>query len=298
MRVETLKSQAKIAYRSVVGPRLYEKLEFWRHVGYWPDLDNPHTFNEHICARKFRPCAQAQIFADKLTVREFVRSRVGDEVLTHVYYCGDRPDCIDFAALPSKFVVKGTHGSGPELRALIWNKSVISQSELIDIGSRILRRRCGPEVNESWYAKIPSRLMIEEMLLKDGTIPPDFKFYVFAGQALYVQVIDGRYTETPRSRFYDRQWRAQPFTRERFGEPLDLPRPATLDEMVSVAEALVAGCEFVRVDLYSVGQRIAFGELTLAPGAGWIPFRPARYDAILGSHWPCWPEKMHTKPMC
>jgi hypothetical protein len=98
-------------------------------------------------------------------------------------------------------------------------------------------------------------------------------------------VIDGRHGETPRSRFYDRNWHAQPFTREAFGQALDLSRPANLDKMVRVAEALGAGFEFIRVDLYSVGQRVVFGELTLAPGAGWIPFRPASYDATLGNHW-------------
>lgn len=293
MRIERLKSQAKIAYRGVVGPLLYEKLEFWRHVGYWPNLKNPRTFNEYLCARKFRPLSQAPIFADKLAVREFVRSRVGDDVLTQIYYSGDRPDRIDFAALPSRFVLKGTHGSGPELRALVWDKSALSQRELCDLGWRILRRRCGPEVNEWWYTEIPPRLMIEEMLLKDGAIPPDFKFYVFAGQALYIQVIEGRHSKTRRSRFYNRDWRAQPFTREGSGETFDLVQPPNLNEMVSVAEALGAGSEFIRVDLYSVGERIVFGELTLAPGAGWVPFRPATYDVVLGGHWP---EEKQTKP--
>jgi TupA-like ATPgrasp len=286
MRIDRLKSRAKIAYRSVVGPRLYEKLEFWRHVGYWPNLDNPRTFNERVCARKFRPLAQAPILADKLAAREFVRSRVGDEVLTRLYYAGDRPDRIDFAALPSRFVLKGAHGSGPELRAFVWDKSALSQKELCDLGWRMLRRRCGPEVNEWWYSEIPSRLMVEEMLLEGGAIPPDYKFYVFAGQALYVQVIGGRHGRTPHSRFYDSDWRAQPFMRESHGEASDFERPSNLSEMVSVAEALGTGSEFVRVDLYSVGRRVVFGELTLAPGAGWVPFRPANYDFVLGGHWP------------
>jgi len=293
MRIERLKSQAKIAYRSVVGPRLYEKLEFRRHLGYWPNLDNPRTFNERVCARKFRPPSQAPVFADKLAVREFVRSRVGDEVLTRLYYSGDRPDRIDYAALPTRFVLKGTHGSGPELRAFIWDKSALSRKALCDLGWRILRRRCGLEVNEPWYTELPSRLMIEEMLLEDGQIPPDYKFYVFAGQALYVQVIDGRHSETPHSRFYDRNWCIQPFMREGYGEAFDFERPPNLSELVSVAEALGADSEFVRADLYSVGGRVVFGELTLAPGAGWVPFSPPRYDNILGGHWP---DKRQTKP--
>jgi hypothetical protein len=286
MWADHLKSDAKVAYRHLVGPWLYERLEFRRHLGYWPNLDNPQTFNEKICARKFRPFPQAATLVDKLTVRDFVTRRIGDEYLTQLYYSGDCPKSVDYAALPSKFVLKGTHGGGRSLRILVRDKSLLSRRRLISVARRILNRRCGPEVNEWWYAQITPRIVIEEMLVEeDGSIPIDFKFYVFNGVARYVQVIDGRHSETTRSRFYDRHWRAQPFTRGSFGDALDLERPSNLSEMLSIAEALGAGCDFIRVDLYSVGQRVVFGELTLAPGAGWTPFRPAAYDLILGGEW-------------
>lgn len=292
-----LKSYAKIAYRSLVGARLYEKLEFRRHLGYWPNLDDPQTFNEKLCARKFHGFPAAPILADKLAVRDFVTSRVGSEFLTLLYYGGASPESVDYAALPSRFVLKGTHGSGPDLRALIWDKSILSRRKFITIALRILRRRCGPEVNEWWYAQITPRLLIEEMLLEaDGSIPPDFKFYVFDGIALYVQVVDARHDDAPRSRFYDREWQPQPFERESFDNTLELARPPNLSEMLSVAEALAVGLDFVRVDLYSIRGRIVFGELTLAPGAGWIPFRPAVYDYILGQHWSSLPLNHNGKP--
>lgn len=52
-----------------------------------------------------------------------------------------------------------------------------------------------------------------------------------------------------------------------------------------MAEALGRDFDFMRVDLYSIRARTVFGEMTLAPGAGWIPFLPQGYDAVLGSHW-------------
>jgi hypothetical protein len=280
-----LKSHAKVAYRGLLGSCLYEKLEFRRHLGYWPNLDNPQTFNEKICARKFRPFPKATILADKIAVRDFVTSRIGSEFLTRLYYRGDCPKAIDYAALPPQFVLKGAHGSGPGMRVLVRNKSLLSKRRFVSLASRILRRRCGPEVNEWWYEHITPRILIEEMLLEEnGSIPADLKFYVFNGVARYVQVIDGRH-ELPRSGFYDRDWLPQPFTREVFSRPLEVGRPPRLNQMFEVAEALAAGFDFVRVDLYAVRRRIIFGEMTLAPGAGWIPFRPAIYDRILGQCW-------------
>ena len=222
---------------------------------------------------------------DKLAVRDYVASRVGAEFLTRLYYGGDRPEDLDYEALPPQFVLKGTHGSGPDLRALVWDKSKLSRHRFIGLASRILRRRGGPEVNEWWYTQVPPRLLIEEMLLEaDGTIPSDYKCYVFNGTVRYVQVIDGRH-DAPRSRFYDRDWQPQPFVREGAGSFLDVERPGNLSKLIVVAENIASDLELVKIDLYSMGGQIIFGEMTLAPGAGWIPFRPAAYDRFMGQCW-------------
>ena len=90
----------------------------------------------------------------------------------------------------------------------------------------------------------------------------------------YVQVIDGRH-DAPRSRFYDRDWQPQPFVREGAGSFLDAERPGNLSKLIVVAENIASDLEFVKVDLYSVGGKIIFGEMTLAPLSSVIPFRPA-----------------------
>ena len=38
--------------------------------------------------------------------------------------------------------------------------------------------------------------------------------------------------------------------------------------MVDIARELSRGIDFVRVDLYGIGDRIFFGEMTFTPGAG------------------------------
>jgi len=56
--------------------------------------------------------------------------------------------------------------------------------------------------------------------------------------------------------------------------------------MREVAETLAAGFDFLRVDLYCVrDERVVFGELTFAPGAGWNQLRPKPGALYMGSFW-------------
>ncbi len=52
--------------------------------------------------------------------------------------------------------------------------------------------------------------------------------------------------------------------------------------MLDVAAKLAAQFPFVRVDLYSIGNRIYFGELTFTPGSGLVRFNPKSADLELG----------------
>ena len=58
--------------------------------------------------------------------------------------------------------------------------------------------------------------------------------------------------------------------------------------MVEVAEALSKGVDFVRVDLYQVGERVVFGELTNYPAAGLQAMTPEHVFSELGRSWNPW----------
>jgi hypothetical protein len=55
--------------------------------------------------------------------------------------------------------------------------------------------------------------------------------------------------------------------------------------MIALAERLSQGTDFVRVDLYSLPDRIVFGELTSYPAGGYSPFYPGHYNKIFGQPW-------------
>ena len=63
------------------------------------------------------------------------------------------------------------------------------------------------------------------------------------------------------------------------------PPPDGLVSLVSTAEKLGADFDFIRVDLYLVGDKVFLGEMTPYAIGGIEPFDPRGADAWLGSFW-------------
>lgn len=275
----------KVALRTVTTPLLFERVNMFRCLGYWPHLRKPRSFNEKIVHRKmFAPLANAALLADKLAVRDLVAARCGDSVLSRLYGVYHSPADVPLESLPGPCVIKANNGTGkvvfcdgpvadPERR-----KGIVKDLEgLYDLD--FIRF-----THEGWYRDISPRIMVEERLQTTaGEIPSDYKFYVFHGVARFVHVDRNRFSGLKR-RIYDMDWNPMPYAK---GVPLaDLePAPPNLAKMISVAEAMGKGTDFVRVDLYDLGDRVVFGEVTLAPGAGFSRFWPSSVDFEWGRLW-------------
>jgi hypothetical protein len=271
--------------QSVIGDVLKEKIEHSLKTGYWPNIRNPRSFNEHILHRKlFTDNDLYSTVADKWAVREYVRDRIGDEILNEVYHVTDDPSTIPFADLPNEFVIKPTHSSG---RTIIVDEKESRNYEAIrSTCEKWLSHDFGEQKNEYWYSDIPPQIIIERRLpAEDGEVPLDYKFFTFNGRVELIDVDSDRYSEH-KIRFFDRQWEPQDF---RFcGYPLGdiVEQPERLDEMIKMAEDLAAEFEFARVDLYyTEDDEIIFGEITLAPEAGYGRFEPIKKDFEIGEFW-------------
>ncbi|MGB9961591.1 ATP-grasp fold amidoligase family protein [Halobacterium sp. MBLA0001] len=270
----------------IISPKNHEKLMAAPVLGYWPKLDEPRSFNEKIISRKLSG-ENSSVFSkvsDKYAVREYVEETVSTDILTELYFVGDDPNEIPFDDLPNRFVVKATHGSGMAI--------VVNEKQEQDFDS--IRMECeswletsyGTKSREYWYESIPPQIVIEEYIPDpNNSVPRDFKFYVFNGRAEFVHVDFNRFSGNRSRRFFDREWRPYNF---RLDYPLGpvIDEPERLNDMIEIAEKLGDGFEFVRVDLYHTSEnRIYFGELTLAPGAGTETFYPIDWDFELGSYW-------------
>lgn len=105
---------------------------------------------------------------------------------------------------------------------------------------------------------------------KEWIAPVDYKVYCYHGKATYILVCIGREKGGhPKFYFMDRNWELMIFGRDAKENPdISIPKPACFDKMMECAEKLSKPFPFVRVDFYSVGERLIFGELTFTPSGG------------------------------
>jgi len=268
-------------------------------------LGEPVTFQEKVRYKMLkdrRPLLTT--FADKFAVREYVASRVGDELLTHLYAVTDIPRTLATTELPREFVLKPTHASGacvvvadfasveselpvsPEafgFGGVLVRPDRVDAERLVALCEHWLSR--GYRLHDEWcYRNVPRRILVEELLVVDGGVPFDIKLSVFHGTVRFIQVELDRFTRHARN-LYTPQWKQLDVRVRKYPTGADVPRPEALEDMVRIAERLATETDFVRVDLYCVGTRIVFGELTSYPEAGRIDFVPAEFDTTLGAWW-------------
>jgi hypothetical protein len=252
--------------------------------GYLPRLAFPATFNEHILLRKFFAPLPMPSLANKLAAKDYVKERIGNDVLPIVAWAGD--DVAEFfaAKLPAgRYVLKSNNGCDSNLYLNLPQDLSAKQSEIEQWAMRVLTSRFGYDWGEWQYCTFKPMLFLEEFIDFNGAqTPDDFKFFCFHGKACLVEVDVDRFTEL-RSAFYSPDWKYIPVT---YGEtPIQRSRPRNLEDMVRVAETIAGEMEFVRVDLYSdMNAKIKFGEITFAPGNAGLHFSDCTLDRWLGSH--------------
>jgi len=259
---------------------LYKIITQYRSTfGRLPRLIRPTTFNEWIQRSKLvRRGMRYQCFADKLLVRDFVKEKIGEDVLTRVFWTGVDLSRAKDLPLPRKFVIKSNNGSGKNL--IVRDASLFDWEEAIPIANAWLASDHSTYFAEWQYRWIQPRLFVEEFLEdQDGNIPTDYKFFCFDGRVQIVQVDLDRFNKHTRA-LLNRKFELLPFHFQYPGPLEKISRPENFDYMIKIAEALSAGECFIRVDLYDVGRPI-FGELTLYPEAGLGKFEPPEWDERL-----------------
>lgn len=267
---------------------------FARRHGRPLDLAHPTTFTEKLYCRMVswnrRMDRKFSRLTDKLDVRAYVSRKVGDEVLVKILWQGKDPRRIPFDSLPATYVIKPNHGS----RAVIVVTGKPDRNQVIQRAKEWLATNYYWLCREYQYYRIPPRIMIEEHLVNsDGSEALAYKFWCFNGvpRVLYVTNLTHSF-----SVFFDMAWNALDFTHHSNATLLSVEKPRRLDRMVAIAARLSEDFDFVRVDLYSVDDKIYFNELTFTPSAGYLDFTPAEWDLTLGRWWAMGePESQRTR---
>lgn len=111
----------------------------------------------------------------------------------------------------------------------------------------------------------------------------DYKFICSNGEPKYIQVDIDRYIEH-NQKYFDIEWNELNWSYGFKKYEGEIEKPENLDDMLMIARKLSSKFQFVRVDLYSVENKVYFGELTFTPGAGLLIFKPKEVNEIVGGY--------------
>lgn len=249
------------------------------------NLDNPLLFSEKLQWYKLNHHDPLmQVVANKYTVRKYIEEIGYGHLLNDLLGVYTDVSQIDFDKLPDQFVLKGTHGSG--FNIIVKEKSQLNRRRAKMLMRSWLRQHIAWSGREWVYEKMPRHIIAEKYLEDETGELRDYKFYCFNGKPTFMQLEVGRGTDHNTRNFYDMDWKLMPFGKELPHNPgVVVPRPAMFDEMKRIAADLCKPFQYVRVDLYQVGGKVYFGELTFFPAGGAPDFVPADYDEYVGKMW-------------
>lgn len=260
--------------------RTYLRIKFRANTGQKLRIDSPVTFNEKLQWLKLYDRKERYAsLVDKYEVRQHITHEIGAEYLVPLLGVWESADEIDFDSLPQQFVLKPTHTSGCVL--------ICRDKEQLDLDAARQTMREWLKQDYYWdhrewpYKGVAPRI-VAEMLIDDKIV--DYKFYCFNGEPKVLYLSRGLEDHTTAEiSFFDLNLNKLPFGRSDYRPYSAIPeRPDNFDEMLGIAKKLAKDFKFIRVDLYNVGGKIYFSELTFYPCAGYMPFDPPQYDEILG----------------
>lgn len=272
--------------------KTYLQLLYRFKMGHRLDLNHPKTFTEKIQWLKLynrRP--EYTLMVDKYAVKKYVADIIGEKYIIPTLGVWDKPEDIDWDALPNEFVLKTTHGGGSGGVVICKDKKTFDRNKAI----LTLRDSMNSDIYRSlreWpYKDVKKRVLAEKyMAPKDMVNNPiydlsDYKLFCFNGEPKYCQVIRDRHSKESID-FYDMNWRHQEFVGL---NPIasnginPVPRPLLLDDMICICHKLSENMKFVRIDMYVIDNRIYFGEITFYPASGMGLFNPDKWNEELGN---------------
>lgn len=249
------------------------------------DLLHPETFSQKQQWYKLNArLPLMQLCADKFAGREYIKDCGYENLLNDLLGVYDNPNQINLDSLPNQFVIKASHGSG--FNIIVKDKSQLNWKQTKMMLRSWMHQNIAWSGREWVYMKMARHIIIEKYLEDETGELRDYKFFCFNGDPKFMQLEVGRYTDHNTRNFYDMEWNLMPFGKELPHNPnIVIPKPEMFDEMKKIAKDLCKPFQFVRVDLYQVGGKVYFGELTFFPAGGAPDFVPEKYDKIVGDMW-------------
>ena len=256
------------------------KSDFRKNLGYELNLDNPKTFSEKLQWLKVNYRDPIMVTcADKVSVREYIANKVGEEYLIPIYGVWNSADEIDFSKLPKRFVLKPSHLSG--------HVTICKDKDEMDWYNEKKKIRGWLKENyyyqngEWVYKEIPPKVLCEKLLADDII---DYKFYCFDGKVQYFMVSYGEAEHCNRNHKFDMELNSIDFLFKKNNslKKDEVKIPKNFKLMTEIVKKLCVGFPHVRVDLYNVNGKIYCGELTFFSNAGFVNVISRDFEREIG----------------
>lgn len=255
-------------------PKLLFSLQYYKAYGKFLNYKNPQSFYEKIGYLEFySDTSQWGRLADKIAVRDYIKEKGLDNMLTTLLGVYRNSSEINYESLPTSFVLKTNHGSATNI--FVKDKIKIDKKA---VGKQLddwLKIDFGFNGAQPHYSKIKPLILAEAMLMDDettkvGKMLHDYKFYCVNGKPRFLQILKDRVPNTHEIKLmvYDMDWNAHPEFISDFHDKIAIEEkpPVAFEEMKKAAEVLAEGFPFVRVDFYQINGKPIFGEMTFTPG--------------------------------
>ena len=240
----------------------YLKAKFYLKNKKHLNLKEPKEFADKIQWLKLNYYKQNyQKYVDKFEVRAFIKEKIGEKYLNDLIAVYDNVEDISLDTLPQKFVLKGTHGSGYNI--IVNDKSKLNWDKAKSKLKTYIKTNYFNKYKEFIYKDIKPRIVAEKYLDQlDNDHIVDYKFMCFHGEPKFIHVKTFE-NDRIKEAYYTINWeKIEPEVISQNHLKGAIKKPANFDEMIGVSKTLSDGFIFIRVDLYAIGSRVYFGELT------------------------------------
>jgi hypothetical protein len=245
------------------------------------NLKNPQTLTDKLQWLKIHDSTFFKAYcADKITLRDFCKSKIGKDLCIPILAIYDKPENIVWEKLPMQFVIKCNHGSGYNI--IVKNKNTVNRQKIYNTLNNWLKIKYGSLSYELYYNLIPPKIFIEQYQDFHGGSLLDYKFWCFNGEPKFF-TINGDFGHG-HFNHYDLNGKLLDISRTDF--PADFNRkdtlPKTLQDMIRYSKILSKDFRFVRVDFYEINDKPVLGEMTFIPGSGRMKYKNQNTDLELG----------------
>lgn len=257
---------------SIIPSKLFISFRYFLCYRKFPNINTGKTFDEKMLKYiLYYRDDRMKILADKFTARKYISDKGFGNTLNEVYGVYDNFDEIDFEALPEQFVLKTNHACGFNL--VVRDKSQLDLKKARKLFNHWMRMNFYYYAREWVYKDIKRKIICEKYLINEeyGELV-DYKISCYHGKVRTIYAMYDRYSKDgwlleP----YDPEWNLLDYDNNTvfmYIGDRNIPKPECLDEMITFAEYISKDFPFVRMDVYSVDNKVIFGEATFFPSGG------------------------------